>query len=348
MLKKIDQLPEGLLNLSADQLHTKVDNHTLLHLSGKISRPLFISILQHGDETTGWDALKDYLKLHMPKLPRDLCILFGNVEASAHNKRQLDGQPDFNRCWPGKHIEDNAYSRTMAEVTDHMRALNPFASVDIHNNSGRNPHYAGINRTDLAFRNLASLFADTIIYFTSPDGIQSGAFAPFCPAVTIECGLSGTADGIEQTHTFLENLMHQSELEHVPGIAEHQKIYNIFSTVKVKPDIEVAFGDSQAELVFQEDLDYMNFLSVDAGTVIGQINGSDKMPLSVIDQNNNDITEQYFALKDNKLITTQTVIPAMITQSIKAIQLDCLCYLMQPLNEQQINNQQTGVLHAIK
>ena len=332
MLKKIDHLPEGLLNLKATELHTKVDNHTLMHLSGKISRPLFISILQHGDEATGWDALKDYLLLHAEKLPRDLCILFGNIEAAAENKRQLDGQPDFNRCWPGKHSLDNVYSRTMAEVTDHMRALNPFASVDIHNNSGRNPHYAGINRLETAYQNLASLFADTIIYFTSPDGIQSGAFAPFCPAVTIECGLSGTADGIEQTHTFLENLMQQSELEHVPGIAEHQKVYNIFSTVKVKPNIEVAFGDNQAQLVFEEDLDYMNFLPVDAGTVIGRVHHSTSMPLSVIDQNNNDITERYFAIQDDKLITKQTVIPAMITQSIRAIQLDCLCYLMQPIN----------------
>lgn len=332
MLKKIDHLPEGLLNLKATELYSKLGNHTLMHLSGKISRPLFISILQHGNETTGWDALKDYLKLHANKLPRDLCILFGNMEAAAHNLRQLDDQPDFNRCWPGDHVPDNAYTGTMSEITDHMRALKPFASVDIHNNTGRNPHYAGINRLDSAYQNLASLFADTIIYFTSPTGIQSGAFAPFCPAVTIECGLSGTADGIEQTHTFLENLMQQTNLEQVPGIAEHQKVYNIFSTVKVKPNIEVAFGDHQAQLVLQEDLDYMNFLPVEAGTIIGQVHHSTNMPLSVIDQNNNDITEHYFAIEDDKLITKQTVIPAMITQSIRAIQLDCLCYLMQPIN----------------
>ena len=61
MIRQLDSLPEGLLKLNADQLYKKIDNHTLVHLEGKIKRPVFISILQHGDEHTGWDALRDYL-----------------------------------------------------------------------------------------------------------------------------------------------------------------------------------------------------------------------------------------------------------------------------------------------
>ena len=68
----------------------------------------------------------------------------------------------------------------MVEITDLMKQRAPMASVDIHNNSGRNPHYSGINSLQPEFLNLASLFSDTMIYFTSPAGIQSAAFAEFC------------------------------------------------------------------------------------------------------------------------------------------------------------------------
>ncbi|HFC30756.1 MAG TPA: peptidase M14, partial [Oceanospirillales bacterium] len=189
MVKQLNNLPEGLLDLDANELYTKIDNHTLIHLQGKIKRPVFISILQHGDEHTGWDALKDYLLNHQHVLPRSISILFGNVEAARYNERQMPGQPDFNRSWPSRKNYDYPIAKTMAEITAIMHDLNPFASVDIHNNSGRNPHYSGINSLETEFINLASLFSDTMIYFTSPVGIQSGAFAKFCPAVTVECGL---------------------------------------------------------------------------------------------------------------------------------------------------------------
>jgi len=86
MITQLNSLPNGLLSLNADQLYTKVKNHTLVHLKGKIKRPVFISILQHGDEYTGWDALKDYLNNHKHVLPRSLSILFGNVEAARNNE----------------------------------------------------------------------------------------------------------------------------------------------------------------------------------------------------------------------------------------------------------------------
>jgi hypothetical protein len=185
---------------------------------------------------------------------------------------------------------------------------------------------------------LASLFSDTIIHFTSPDGIQSGAFAKFCPSVTIECGMSGTADGIEQTHTFLENLIHLSTLESIPGIAEHRQVLNIFSTVKVKPEISIAIAgkNSQAvNFIINNDLDYHNFHQLEPGTVFGQLDDeSTDMPLVVTDQIGHDITAHYFEKQGKNICIKQAVVPAMITQSIKAIRLDCLCYLMLPMKQQ--------------
>jgi hypothetical protein len=335
MIKQLNKLPEGILNLTADQLYTKINNHTLIHLQGKITRPVFISILQHGDEYTGWDALKDYLNNHQHVLPRSLSILFGNVEAARHNVRQLDDQPDFNRSWPSHLQQDYPIAKIMREITEIMKDRKPFASVDIHNNSGRNPHYSGINSLDPIFINLASLFSDTMIYFTSPFGIQSGAFASFCPSVTVECGLSGTADGKEQTHTFLELLLSQSNLMHVPGILEHQQVYKIVATVKVKHDIDIDFESSEHDFMLVKDLDVLNFHHLEAGEEFGHLSNKlvkqGIMPLVATDEDNKDVTNKYFSIIDDKVVSKCHFVPSMITQKIQAIRHDCLCYIMQPI-----------------
>ncbi len=336
MIKQLNSLPDGLLELTADKLYTKIDNHTLVHLNGKVQRPIFISILQHGDEYTGWDALKDYLNNHQHQLPRSMTILFGNIQAARFNVRQLDNQPDFNRSWPSYLNLNDPTANTMREVTDLMKLRKPFASVDIHNNSGRNPHYSGINSLDQEFLNLASLFSDTMIYFTSPVGIQSAAFAEFCPSVTVECGLSGASDGTEQTHTFLELLFNQYNLKNVPGILEHQRVFKIHATVKIKPEIDISFEQDNIDLELVKDLDVLNFHQIQSGEVFGKLNkqlfDNQVMPFVVTDKNNNIITDEYFKLADGKVCCKSSFVPAMITQNIQAIRHDCLCYIMQPID----------------
>jgi succinylglutamate desuccinylase len=335
MIKQLNKLPTGLLELDASELYTKIDDHTLIHLEGKIKRPIFISVLQHGDEYTGWDALKDYLNNHQHILPRSVSIFFGNIQAARHNVRQMQGQPDFNRCWPSDIEVNHELGKKFQEVTDIMRDLHPFASVDIHNNSGRNPHYSGINSLDVEFLNLASLFSDTMIHFTSPKGIQSGAFAEFCPSVTVECGLSGTADGREQTHTFLELLFSLSNLKEIPGYLERPIIYQVVATVKVKEEIDISFKQDNCDFKLIEDLDYLNFRQTDVGTIFGSLNLENTklqlMPFQVLDQNGIDQTNNYFSVIDNKIINSKDFVPSMITQNITAIRHDCLCYLMQPI-----------------
>jgi hypothetical protein len=339
MITTLDYLPEGLLELPASELHQRIGDHTLIHLDGKIKRPVFVSILQHGDEHTGWDALRDYLRNHLQHgLTRSLIILFGNIQAAAINRRKLPGQPDFNRRWPGHRIPDDAIARRLQEITECMRQAGLFASVDIHNNSGRNPHYSGINRLDRAFVNLASLFSSRMIHFTSPDGIQSSAFSRFCPAITVESGQSGTADGREQTHTFLELLMTQTNLDHVPGILEHPQVYRVFGTVKVRPERPFVIGEQpspdSALFVIKKDLDFLNFHQVEAGTVFGW--AKNDLPLQVLDQDDKDITDQWFTLENDSVRLKHSAVPAMITQKPQAIIDDSLCYLMQPVAREEL------------
>ncbi len=335
MVTQLNHLPEGILKLSADQLYTKVSDHTLIHLEGKIKQPVLISILQHGDEHTGWDALQAYLLEYQNNLPRSIIILFGNIEATRHNVRRLDGQPDFNRSWPC-HIENNhPIAKTMQEITDIIRAFKPFASVDIHNNTGRNPHYSGINSLDKAFINLASLFSDTTIYFTSPSGIQSGAFASICPSVTIECGKSGNVNGTERTYGFLKALLSHNDLSAMTDTSADQNLYKILASVKIKDHLDYGFDQLNHEFKLVENLDHLNFIEIEKGEIFGHINEdlakNSVMPFIVNDQNDTNLVSEYFSIMDNKIVCNKKFVPAMITQKIQAIKHDCLCYIMQPI-----------------
>jgi succinylglutamate desuccinylase len=74
----------------------------LIHLPGRRIPPLFVSVLLHGNEDTGWLAAQSVLKKYATvELPRALSLFIGNVEAARTGLRRLDGQPDYNRVWPG-------------------------------------------------------------------------------------------------------------------------------------------------------------------------------------------------------------------------------------------------------
>ena len=63
-LTELDHLPPGLLERPESALHHELDGPTLIHLEGKNPRPLFVTVLQHGNEVTGWEAVRRLLKSH--------------------------------------------------------------------------------------------------------------------------------------------------------------------------------------------------------------------------------------------------------------------------------------------
>ncbi len=99
MLQELDALPPGLLDLEAPQLEVLLGGPTLIHLPGRRTPALFVSVLMHGNETTGWAAVRDLLRTYAPGggdgvLPRAVSLFVGNVSAAAQGVRRLDGQPD--------------------------------------------------------------------------------------------------------------------------------------------------------------------------------------------------------------------------------------------------------------
>lgn len=327
---QLDSLPEGFANTPVESLHKIIPEPTLIHLQGREKRPLFISVLLHGNEPTGFYALQRLINKYQPdSLPRSISIFIGNIAAAKAGVRRLDFQPDYNRVWPGTEHSPCAESELMHRVVEEMIQREVFASIDIHNNTGINPHYACINKLDNRFIHLARLFSRLVVYFIRPKGVQSAAFAEFCPSVTLECGRPGQKFGIEHALEFLESALRLSELPDYPIASGDIDLFHTVAQVQVSPNIEFSFNNEDADLLLDNDLDRMNFTEIPSGTKMGKVNNPSIVPLITKDEYGEERTSDYFRVDRHDLILNKAVMPSMFTLDEKIIRQDCLCYIME-------------------
>lgn len=330
MLNITDTLPDGLLDCNAAQLHEKLTGPTLFHLKGRRERPVFVSVLLHGNESTGWEAVRKLLRDYQGKvLPRSLSLFVGNISAAKEGMRRLNGQQDYNRVWlPG----DSAEHAMMQLVVEEMRYRDVFASVDIHNNTGLNPHYACVNRLDSRFFRLALLFSRTVVYFTRPEGVQSSAFASLCPAVTVECGQPGVPHGTEHACQFIEDVLHLAEFKTKPVPHHDIDLFHTVAVVRVNETSSFSYSRDDVDLALLEDIDHMNFRELPSGTCFGQLASNTIDCINVQDEKGCDAGSRFFLAQDGELRTARPVMPSMLTLDETVIRQDCLCYLMERLD----------------
>lgn len=322
-------LPEGFLDVDARGLHRLLPTPTLIHLPGRRTPPLLVSILLHGDETVGLRALQTVLARHAhAELPRALSIYVGNVRAAAAGLRRLDDQPDYNRVWPGGELGETPEAAIARAVIAEMRARGVFASIDLHNNTGLNPLYACVTERDPRSLHLATLFSRTVIWFAQPTGTQVGAFAGICPSIAVECGKPGNAQGEARAAQLVEAALHLADLPEAGVPAHDIELFRTIGVVRVRPEVDFAFEPQQAKLAFDARIDHYNFRELAAGTRIGRVEG-DALPITVFDDAGRSVGDQYFAIVGTNLVTLRPLMPAMLTTDVRAIRLDCLCYLME-------------------
>ncbi|MCB1831822.1 MAG: succinylglutamate desuccinylase/aspartoacylase family protein [Gammaproteobacteria bacterium] len=336
MLQELDQIPPGLLDLKATQLQAALGGPTLIHLEGRRRAPLLVSVLMHGNETTGWEAVRTLLRPYASgeeELPRSLSLFIGNVSAAAVGLRRLDGQPDYNRVWPGCEDRGTPEHLLMRYVMETMRAREVFASIDVHNNTGINPHYACVNIIDNRFLHLATMFGRTVVYFIRPCGVQSLAMAKICPAVTLECGKPGQLNGVEHARDYLNACLHLAEHPEHPLSPRDIDLFHTVATVKVRADTTFGFGGESVDIRFEDDLEYLNFRELASGTRIGWINPGNDIGLEVINEQGSDVTHRYFSVEDEALKLRVPVMPSMLTRDLRVVRQDCLCYLMERYND---------------
>lgn len=343
MLGVFHELPDELLSAAPTDLARILGGPALIHLAGARRPALFVSVMLHGNETTGFSAIQRIFRQYADasghiRLPRDLSVFIGNVVAGEHNRRRLDDQPDYNRVWPGTREDETPEHAMMAQIVAEMRRRGTFASIDIHNNTGRNPLYACLNRTDPAAMHLACLFSRTQVYFTEPKGVQSLAFSQFCPAITVECGHSGQPEGIERAARLVDAALHLDHWPEAPPSPHDYDLYHTIAVVKVAPGTSIGFGESQAELALPLTLEYWNFRKLEPGTAFArQRRGCEQgLLLQVTDKTGRPATEEFLYCREGTIHLRRPVVPSMLTPDQTIIAQDCLCYFMEPM----------GPLHA--
>ena len=332
MLNETQNLPEGLLDTPLEGLEALLGGPTLVHLPGRRPQPLFITVLSHGNEGTGYYAVQSLLRRYRGReLPRALSIFFANVKAASQGLRFLDGQADFNRVWPGTDNPDAAEAAMMQQVVDSMQQRGAFASIDIHNNTGINPHYACINRIDNQFLHLASLFSRTVVYFIRPLGVQSMAMSYVCPAVTIECGKPDQDYGLAHARDYIDACLHLTDLPEHPVPSHYVELVHTVATVKVPEAVSFSFDDDSVDLQLVGNIDHLNFRELPTGTRLGRLQPDASVTLDVRDENGRSVCDRYFSIDENLLVTARPLMPSMFTLDEQIIRQDCLGYLMERL-----------------
>ncbi|WP_456448626.1 M14 family metallopeptidase [Thiolapillus sp.] len=334
MYAELYELPRGLLELRAPELHAFLGGPTLIHLSGRREAPLFVSVLMHGNEDVGWEALRHMLRKYRAgggdqELPRSLSLFIGNTSAAAAGMRRLAGQPDYNRVWPGSEMPPTAEHAMMESIVDTMARMGVFASVDVHNNTGLNPHYACVNVVRTESLHLAAMFSRTVVYFTRPKGVASMAMTELCPAVTLECGKVGQVHGVQHASEYLDACLHLDHHPEHPIAPQDIDLFHTVAIVKIPPEVSFGFGCRNHDLCLLDDLEKLNFREIPAGTCFGQVREGLGIPLDVRNELNHDVAARYFTVERGELLTRSPVMPSMLTRNEQVIRQDCLCYLME-------------------
>jgi hypothetical protein len=332
-LSQFDHFPNALLDVDASDLWRHLPGPSLFQLPGRHEQPLFVSVLLHGNEDTGWRAMQTVLRNHRATmLPRGLVLFVGNVDAAKARVRTLKTQTDYNRSWPGTQNPATPEAHLMREVIDIVRSHGPFASIDIHNNTGNNPHYACLNSLDDRFLHLARLFGRTVVYFNKPLGVQSAALATICPAVTVECGRVGGMAGIEHAAEFIWSALAMSHFPDHPLPETDIDLLRTFAIVNIPPDASFSCDGSDADFRLRSDLDHLNFSELDPGTSFGCLGGGKARQFEVLPGDNFTAADRYFDYSDGEIRLARQAVPAMLSLDPDAVRLDCLGYLMHRIN----------------
>ena len=331
LFDEYDALPEGFLAARPEDLHRILPRPAIVRLPGIRSPAVAVVLLLHGNEPVGLQAVQRLLEHYADRrLPRALTLVVGNVEAAAVGQRHLDRQPDFNRIWPGTEQPGSQESRMFEQIVDRLRADGLFAAIDLHNNTGRNPHYACVNFLDDGFLNLAGLFGRTVVYFTRPRGVASMALAAIAPSVTLECGHPNDAAGIRHATEFIDAVLHLSRFPDHPPDARSIEVFHTVAQLRVRPGLRVGL-DEASDVVLEPDLDRMNFRVLPAGARLVRQTGGTGGSLVATDSDGRDVTADYLDQDGPDVRLRRPMMPSMLTLDTKVIAQDCLCYLMEPL-----------------
>ena len=317
------ELSPDVLECTAAQLASVLSGPTLFDLGKPDRDPLFVSVLLHGNETSGWEAVRKLFSRY-PELTESSSVLVfvGNVLSAEQGVRKLDGQPDYNRVWNG----GTAAEHKLAEdVTAYVSSKKPWCAIDVHNNSGPNPHYSVITDLSPATRSLASSFSSLAILAKQPSGTLAQAFSEFCTSIAIEAGMPADPGSSERASTLMKQLLSEGKL--VERSSDSLEIFDNFVRVTVEPGV-TAKDHTFPKL--NPELDEFNFKCLPAGSLVCSLRGHSP-GIRANDVELQDVTDQYFVIENSEVRLRRDVIMSMYTRDPLIAVQDCICYFLKSI-----------------
>ena len=304
---------------------------TLFEIKGKSDKFVLFTVLLHGNEHTGYYAVRDLLKeFHeQNKTPENNIFFFiANVHATEKNLRHLDGQPDFNRIWKNNPDTQDFIDHVVRKSNNNLQC-----SIDFHNNTGDNPLYSCMHDISHKTCNLAYDFSPTAIYFDKPEEAHVVAFANHTTAITVECGLSNHEAGYIAAKNLAHKQIQTKILTEDPSITKKLTLYD--------SNIRLRIPENQINnFAFRHDLDKLNFLSLEEDILIGNSKNGLKLDVDTRSQNKGELWIKY---QDNNIYLRAGMMPAMLTNDKKVIEQDCLGYLMHEMHINASENKQASL-----
>lgn len=323
-------IPEEFYTAEANELLDILGAPTLFFIPGLSDRCGLITVILHGNETTGFYAVRDILREMKDRgeVPAHGLYLFvGNVRAAKGGFRHLDDQPDFNRIW---YDGSTNYCAQAIGLIKHVTQDKLDFAVDFHNNTGKNPFYSCIGKITQANCSMAFAFSPTAVYFRKPREAHAVAFAQHTTAATFECGLSGSQGGYDAARKVAERLILGAEMPQTAHVLEQLELFDSQVRLLVPPGAKVAFGENpDADFCFRLDIDKLNFQELKENALIGTRQGDAAL---IVDAPSILDASRYVSYRGEKIYLNPGFIPAMLTTDARVVLQDCLGYLMHRLD----------------
>lgn len=326
----ISDIPEKLLGISASALYSLFPSPTLIKINGKNSKPILISILLHGNEKSGFYGMQRLLKeikYGYSKLKNSVYIFIGNTEACRNNLRKMPAEPDFNRIWTGS--EGTNLDSLVNYLIKKMKNEKIIAAIDIHNNTGKNPHYSCLAQLTPNTLKFAKLFSNRAIHILKPESSHVVCFSKFTTSLTLECGDGKDKKGNLLAYNFLKKLLIDLPTNGCPDKSDSFILYENEAKISIPNDSSFSFVLSKGyDFNINSNIEDLNFTTLKKDTLIGYRNNFKELEVTSTQEEEND---DFLFYRKNEIYLREGMIPSMLTCDIQNIKDDCLCYLMQPI-----------------
>ena len=320
------------LGATAEAFLAALPGSTLIRVPGRDrTRTRAVVSLLHGNEPSGLRAVHAWLRRGAPPAV-DAVFLVGAVEAARlpppFSHRTLPGGRDLNRCFRPPFVgPEGAWAE---EVLRLLRAAAPEALIDLHNNTGHNPVYGVGTRIDGVRLGLTALFATRFVHSTIRLGALAEVAADECNAVTIECGRAGDPAADAVALAGLTRFLEGHVLPLPDAVPPEMDVLADPIRVSVRPGVGIAFAElpcAGVDLTLRGDIDRHNFEALLPGVPVGWLRAGAEWPLVAVGADGEDVSRDYFVVRDDLVITRRAMVPIMMTTDVDAALGDCLFYL---------------------